>query len=63
MEPFNLWAESVIFMTVFSVIIIVPCILVALIGRDMIDQIGYFPTKTPIIQILIHHKAGFPLRP
>ena len=53
MIPFELWGESFIFASVYAVIILVPCVLVALIGRKMIDQLGQYPTKTPAIQMSI----------
>ena len=51
MEKFNLYTEALIFISVFSVIILLPCFFTALIGREMIDQIGRFPTKTSLIQV------------
>ena len=56
MIEFNLWGESFIFAIVYAVLIIVPCILVVLLGRKMINQLGYFPTRTPIIQMSIFLK-------
>lgn len=53
MVEFNLWGESLIFFLVFSMIMIVPCVLVALMGRKMVDRLGQYPTKTPIIQMSI----------
>lgn len=51
MINFDLWSETFIFAAVYFVIIIVPCILVALLGRKLINQIGTYPSKTPIFQI------------
>jgi len=51
MIEFNLWAETFIFAAIYMVIIIVPCVLVALIGTKMITQLGFYPTKTPVIQM------------
>lgn len=56
MLPFDLWGESFIFIIIFSVILLVPCILVALIGRKMIDKLGQYPTQTPVIQMSIFIK-------
>ena len=53
MIPFNLWTESFIFASVYAVIILVPCVLVAWIGRKMIRQLGQYPSKTPAIQMSI----------
>ena len=51
MVEFNLWRESFIFASVYSFIIIVPCILVAILGKKMINQLGNYPTQTPYIQL------------
>ena len=56
MIPFNLWAESFIFAAIYAVVILVPCALVTWIGRDMINQLGRWPTKTPAIQMGIFWK-------
>ena len=53
MEPFNLWGEAFVFIGVFSILMSIPCIFVVFLGRNMMDQIGYFPTKTPAIQMKI----------
>ena len=53
MVEFNLWGESFIFFLIFSMIMIIPCVFVALMGRKMIDRLGQYPTKTPIIQMSI----------
>ncbi len=53
MIEFGLWKEAFVFIFAFSLIIIIPCVLVALMGRKMIDQIGRYPTKTPVIQMSI----------
>ncbi|HLF19094.1 MAG TPA: hypothetical protein VI749_09460 [Candidatus Omnitrophota bacterium] len=51
MEPFNLVSEAVIFIAVFSIVVMLPCYFVVMIGRDMIDQIGQFPTMAARIQL------------
>ena len=56
MVDFDLWIESAIFGSIYSVIIIIPCVLVALFGRKMIEKLGQFPTKTPVIQMSIFWK-------
>ena len=53
MVAFDLWKESFIFALVYGVLIIVPCVLVALMGRKMIGQLGQWPTQTPAIQMSI----------
>lgn len=56
MVEFDLWSQAFIFAVVFIPIIMIPCILVCLIGRKMIDQLGMFPSQTPIIQMSIFGK-------
>jgi len=56
MIKFDLWTESFIFFSIFAVLIIVPCLLVALIGRKMINRLGHYPTQSPIIQMSIFWK-------
>jgi hypothetical protein len=56
MIVFDYWWEALIFGTVFGSIIIIPCFLVAMIGRKMIDQMGQYPSKTPFIQMSIFYK-------
>lgn len=51
MVKFDLWSESFVFASIYAVIIIVPCVLVALIGRRLIDQLGTYPSRTPVIQL------------
>ena len=56
MVEFNLWKEAFMFAAIFAPLIIVPCVLVLIIGRKMINQLGTFPTQTPIIQMSIFWK-------
>jgi len=51
MEKFNLYSEAFIFISLFAVLILVPCFFMIFVGRNMIDQIGRFPTKTALIQV------------
>ncbi len=49
MVIFDFWGESFILGAVYFVIIIVPCIFLALIGRKIVYQLGHYPTKTALI--------------
>ena len=53
MVGFDLWGQSFIFGAVFSVLVIIPCVLLTLIGRKMINQLGQYPSNTPAIQMSI----------
>lgn len=48
MVPFDLWGPSLVLALIYSAIIIIPCILVALVGRKLIYQLGQYPSKSPI---------------
>lgn len=51
MVAFKMWLEALVFGGIYSLIIIIPCIIIAITGRKMIEQIGQYPTKTPIFQM------------
>jgi hypothetical protein len=53
MVEFNLWFESAILASIFAVLIIIPCVLVALLGRKLIDQLGHHPSKSSKLQMSI----------
>lgn len=53
MVSFSSWPQAIFFALIFSVIILVPCVLVALMGVKMIDKLGNYPTQTPVIQMSI----------
>ncbi len=53
MIEFDLWAESFIFGLIYTVIVIVPCIIVAIMGRNMLNRLGTYPSQTPAIQMSI----------
>ena len=50
MEEFTLFTEALIFVSIFAVIVWVPCYFVLLIGRNMLDEVGRLPTRIPAIQ-------------
>ena len=56
MVEFDLWSQALIFALVYVPIVLVPCVLVCLMGRKMIDQLGMHPSQTPIIQMSIFWK-------
>ena len=41
------------FILIFAFIIMVPCIGIAWIGRNLIEQLGRYPSKTPAVQMSI----------
>lgn len=56
MGTFDLWTESFILGAIYTTIIAVPCILIVIVGRKMIWQLGHFPSKAPFIQMSIFWK-------
>ncbi len=48
---FRYWYEGVLFVSFFSLIIGLPCFFVAVLGSNMINHLGNFPTKTAKIQV------------
>ena len=50
---FEYWYEGFIFIGIFFILILIPCIGVAIIGYQMIQKLGHFPSKTPAIQMSI----------
>ena len=38
MVEFDLWRETFIFGSIFAMIVLIPCVLVTLIGKKMIDR-------------------------
>ena len=49
MVQFNQWFEGLIFFLVFSSVIVIPCVFLAVIGRKMAKDLGQYPSKTPEI--------------
>ena len=48
---FDLWYESFIFAAIFSVIILIPCVLIAMMGKSLINKLGRYPSNTPVLQM------------
>lgn len=44
------WMYSLVFVAVFAVIVLVPCVIIALMGRKAINEMGRYPTRIPLIQ-------------
>ena len=56
MVLFNLWGESFIFLSVYALIILIPCGLITIIGRRMISELGRYPSRSPSIHMSILFK-------
>ena len=49
----------VVFVIIFAVLIAVPCTGIAWLGKKLIDNLGKYPSKTPMIQTSIIFKLAF----
>lgn len=50
---FQFWQEGFVFIGIFFLIVAVPCLLTAVLGTKLIDQLGQFPTKSAKLQMSI----------
>ncbi len=50
---FEYWYEALIFIGIFLVLILVPCVAVGMMGYQMLHRVGNEPSKTPFIQLSI----------
>lgn len=57
MVRFDLWIEGLIFVLIFGMIVLIPCVFIAIFGRKLIDQLGRYPSKAA----RIHMKALVPV--
>ena len=48
--------EFYLFIGIFFVVLLVPCLGISIIGYKMINKLGYYPSKTPAIQLSILFK-------
>ncbi len=48
---FKYWYESIIFIIVFSVLVLVPCFFTVLFGCKMLNDLGNSPSKAGKIQL------------
>jgi hypothetical protein len=53
MIEFTMWYEAVIFFCVFGAVVLIPCVCCGWLGVKMINRLGRFPTKTPVISLSI----------
>ena len=51
MAKFAYWYEGFIFILIFSVIMAIPCIAIALLGSRLISNLGQYPTKSARLQL------------
>jgi len=47
---------ALVFIIVFYVILLIPCIGVGWIGRNLLDKLGRYPSKTPAVQMSVLFK-------
>ncbi len=51
MIEFTEWGQALIFVLVFSVLIIIPCFAVVKLGTKLIGELGYYPSKAALIHM------------
>ena len=44
---------ALIFIGVFYILILIPCVGIGWLGYDLLDRLGRFPSKTPAIQMSV----------
>ena len=45
------WIVSLVFCLIFAVIVLVPCVIIAIYGRKTINRMGQYPSQIPSIQM------------
>ena len=50
---FEYWNAGILLVSGFFLLMIIPCISVAIIGYRMLTKLGQYPSKTPEIQMSI----------
>jgi len=46
MGKFAYWYEGLVFILIFTVIMAIPCVAIALLGSKLIGNLGQFPSKS-----------------
>ncbi len=46
MGKFTYWYEGLIFILIFTVIIAIPCVTIALLGSKLIGNLGQYPSRS-----------------
>ena len=49
MVVFDLWREGIILFGVYTVIVAIPCVFLAVFGRRVLEQLGHHPTQADMI--------------
>jgi TRAP-type C4-dicarboxylate transport system permease small subunit len=49
-------SSAIIFMVVFYVLILLPCVGIGWLGYDLLTRLGKYPSKTPAIQMSVLFK-------
>lgn len=49
----GLSSAAVVFILIFFVVMLIPCVGVAWLGSKLINKLGRYPSKTPALQISI----------
>ncbi len=46
MHKFTYWYEGFIFIAIFLIVMVIPCVLIAFLGSRLIYQLGQYPTRS-----------------
>lgn len=49
-------SAALVFISIFYFLILIPCIAIGWVGKNLIYRLGQFPSKTPAIQMSILFK-------
>ena len=51
MAKFAYWYEGFIFILIFTVIMAIPCVSIAIMGSKLISNLGQYPTKSARLNV------------
>ena len=51
MGKFGYWYEGFIFIVIFTVIMAIPCVSIALLGSKLISNLGQYPSRSAKLQL------------
>lgn len=46
MHKFTYWYEGFVFIVIFLIVMVIPCVLIAFLGSRLINQLGQYPTRS-----------------
>jgi TRAP-type C4-dicarboxylate transport system permease small subunit len=49
-------SAALVFILIFCTCVLIPCVAIGWVGKNLIHRLGHFPSKTPAIQMSILFK-------